>query len=380
MYLNEKIANLKLARVFYWLGIIALVVFFLEQFRSFLQPFVIAILIWFLISDLSELIAKVRYQGYSLPRWLRVLLAFVLILSLLFFSIDLLSKNIEKIISNVPEYREKLKIIIAQLGETTGVENITGRIQERLLGIDFQAFLTEILGALTSVIGHFVIILIYIAFLLIESTVFNNKMRIIFKVPDRYAEIRELTSKMSKSVNAYLSVKSLVSLLTGLLSYLVLLLFGIEYAEMWAFLIFLMNFIPYIGSLIATLLPAIFAVFQFSSFVYFVWVFLSVEAIQVFVANYVEPRVMGRRLNLSPLIVILSLSFWGMIWGVLGMFLAVPLTSIVLIILSHFPSTHNVALFFSEKGELQTDQPEVTAPNPYIEPNQSKKSETAQGL
>jgi predicted PurR-regulated permease PerM len=279
-------------------------------------------------------------------------MAFFIILSLLFFSVDLLSKNIEQIINNVPEYREKVKLLITEIGENTGVENITERIQERLLAIDFQAFLTEILKALTSFIGHFVIILIYVAFLLIESTVFNKKMEIIFNAPQRFAEIRDLVSKMGSSVNAYLSVKSLVSLLTGLLSYIVLLLFEVDYPAMWAFIIFLMNFIPYIGSLIATLLPAVFAMFQFNSFIYFVWVFLGVEAIQVLVANYIEPKVMGRRLNLSPLIVILSLSFWGMIWGVLGMFLAVPLTSIVLIILSHFPSTHSVALLFSEKGEI----------------------------
>ncbi len=157
---------------------------------------------------------------------------------------------------------------------------------------------------------------------------------------------------MAASVHGYLSIKSLISLLIGTLSYVVLLLFKVDFPEMWAFLIFLLNFIPYIGSLIATLLPAIFAMFQFNSYIYFVWVFLGIEAMQIFVANYVEPKVMGRRLNLSPLVVILSLSFWGMTWGVLGMFLAVPITSIILIILSQFPSTHNVALLFSEKGDI----------------------------
>lgn len=351
MNLNEKIADIQLSRVFFWLGIVALMVFFLDHFRTFLQPFVIAVIFWFLITDLSQLIGKLKVNNRSLPRWIRVLLAFILILSVIIFSVDLLSRNIELIISNVPEYRLKLRDLITELGESTGVENITSRIQERLLAVDFQAFLTEILRSLTSFIGHFVIILIYVAFLLIESAVFNKKMEIIFK--SRHQEIKQLTSKMASSVNAYLSVKTLVSLLTGLLSYVVLLLFGVDFPEMWAFIIFLMNFIPYIGSLIATLLPAVFAMFQFNSFMQFIWVFVTVEAVQVLVANYIEPKVMGRRLNLSPLIVILSLSFWGMLWGVLGMFLAVPLTSIILIILSNFPSTHGAALLFSEKGDLQ---------------------------
>ena len=353
MYLNEKIANLKLSRVFYWLGIMAFIVFFLDHFRTFLQPFVMAVLFWFLIADLSRVIGRLKYKEHTLPRWIRVLIAFIIILSVIFVSVELLSKNLELILEKVPEYKQKINLLIAQLGSSTGIENITERIQQRLLAVDFQAFLTDILKVLTSFIGYFFIILIYVAFLLIESVILTQKMEKIFKEPERYREIKELTARMSSSVHGYLSVKSLVSLLTGLLSYLVLLLFGVDFPEMWAFLIFLLNFIPYIGSLVATLLPATFAMFQFDSFMYFVWVFLGVEAIQILMANYVEPKVMGRRLNLSPLIVILSLSFWGMTWGVLGMFLAVPITSIILIILSHFPSTHNVALLFSEKGDVQ---------------------------
>jgi predicted PurR-regulated permease PerM len=351
MHVEQKTASLQLARVFYWLGILALLVFFLDRFRSFLQPFVIAVIFWFLITDFSQLIAKIKIKDYSLPHWLRVMIAFVLILSIIFFSVDLLSKNIELIISHVPEYRSKLGDMISRIGVSRGVENITERVQERLLAIDFQAMLREILRVLTTFIGHFFFILIYVAFLLIESTVFNKKIEQIFKT-ERYSEIQRLISKMSTSVNRYLSVKTLVSLLTGFFSYLVLLVFELDFPEMWAFLIFLMNFIPYIGSLVATALPALFAMFQFNSYMSFIWVFLAIETVQILMANYVEPRIMGRRLNLSPLIVILSLSFWGMLWGVVGMFLAVPLTSIILIVLSNFPSTQNVALLFSEKGTL----------------------------
>ncbi len=357
MSIDDKIGAIRLTRVFYWLGILALLVFFLDWFRTFLQPFVIAVIFWFLITDFSRLIGKIKVKNRSLPHWIRVMIAFVLILSIIFFSVDLLSKNIELIISNVPEYRAKLGRMITEIGNSIGVVNITERIQERLLAIDFQAILTEILRVLSSFIGHFFLILIYVAFLLIENTVFNKKITLIFK-NGRHTEIRRLISRMSSSVNRYLSVKTMVSLLTGVLSYLVLLLFDLEFPEMWAFIIFLMNFIPYIGSLIATLLPAVFAMFQFNSYMYFVWVFLAVEAVQILVANYIEPKVMGKRLNLSPLIVILSLSFWGMLWGVVGMFLAVPLTSIILIALSYFPSTQNVALLFSEKGELYKPDPD----------------------
>ncbi len=277
MYLNEKIADLKLARVFYWLGILALIVFFLDHFKTFLQPFVMAVLFWFLINDFSRVIGKLRYKDYTLPRWLRILIAFIIVLTIIFVSVELLSKNLELILEKVPEYKSKFNSLISQLGASTGIENITERIQQRLVSVDFQAFLTGIIKVLTSFIGHFFIILIYVAFLLIESVIFTQKMEKIFNVPERYQELKELSGKMAASVHGYLSIKSLTSLLTGTLSYVVLLLFKVDFPEMWAFLIFFLNFIPYIGSLIATLLPAIFAMFQFNSYISFVWVFLGIE-------------------------------------------------------------------------------------------------------
>ncbi len=183
MYLNEKIADLKLARVFYWLGIMALIVFFLDHFKTFLQPFVLAVLFWFLINDFSRVIGRIKYKERTFPRWLRILIAFVLILSIIFVSVELLSKNLELILEKVPEYKSKFNLLLAQLGTSTGIENITERIQQRLVSVDFQAFLTGIIKVLTSFIGYFFIILIYVAFLLIESTIFTQKMEKIFNVP-----------------------------------------------------------------------------------------------------------------------------------------------------------------------------------------------------
>ena len=155
------------------------------------------------------------------------------------------------------------------------------------------------------------------------------------------------------STNKYITLKTGISLLTGGLSYVVLLLFGIDYAFLWAFLIFLFNYIPYIGSLIATILPAIFAVIQFGTIWSFVWVFISVEAIQLVVGNYIEPKVMGKSLNLSPLVVVVALSFWGYVWDLLGMFLSVPITSIMLIMLAQFPATRSFAILLTENGNIE---------------------------
>jgi predicted PurR-regulated permease PerM len=152
----------------------------------------------------------------------------------------------------------------------------------------------------------------------------------------------------------YFAVKTGVSIVTGVLSYVVLALVGVDFALLWAFLIFIFNYIPYIGSLVATLLPAFFSVFQFADFLPALWIIIGVYAIQILVGSYIEPRIMGKSLNLSPLIVILSLSFWGAIWGVIGMLLSVPIISVLTIALAHFPSTKKIAVLFSEKGNVDS--------------------------
>ncbi len=130
-----------------------------------------------------------------------------------------------------------------------------------------------------------------------------------------------------------------------------------------AFLIFLFNYVPYIGSLVATLLPAFFAVLQYGSIWYFIYVFGGIQVIQNLIGNYLEPKMMGKSLNMSPLVVVLALAFWGYIWGILGMILSVPITSILIIISAQFDSTRNFAILLSEKGDIESLYPEATPVN-----------------
>jgi predicted PurR-regulated permease PerM len=164
--------------------------------------------------------------------------------------------------------------------------------------------------------------------------------------------ILAILKEVNSAVRTYVVVKTQMSLLTGLISYFILIAFGIDFPILWAFLIFMFNYIPYLGSLIATLLPAIFSIFQFQSFSIFLWVFLAIELVQILVGNVIEPKVMGRTLNLSPLGVLLALAFWGIIWGVLGMIISVPITSIMVIIASRIPSLRFVAVWLSETGDI----------------------------
>jgi predicted PurR-regulated permease PerM len=143
-----------------------------------------------------------------------------------------------------------------------------------------------------------------------------------------------------------------VSFITGLASYLILWIIGIDFAFFWAFLIFLLNYIPTVGSLIGTVFPALIALLQFDSMRPAVLVLVLVGIVQVLVGNLLEPKLMGNSLNVSPLVVLLSLTLWGSLWGVVGMILSVPITVMMVIVFAQFESTKSVAILLSEKGNV----------------------------
>ena len=158
--------------------------------------------------------------------------------------------------------------------------------------------------------------------------------------------------QINHSVSEYIRLKTLVSLLTGGIGLVFLLIMRVEAAFFWAFLIFVLNYIPTIGSLVATAFPAFFSLLQFGELTPFLIILVGLGAVQLLVGNVVEPRIMGKSLNLSPLVTILALVVWGVIWGIVGMLLSVPITVIMVIIFSHFEGTRKAAILLSETGEI----------------------------
>jgi predicted PurR-regulated permease PerM len=233
-----------------------------------------------------------------------------------------------------------------------GFELVQQRIVQRIESFDFNPILTGLLNGISGMAGNIFLIIIYVAFLLAEQSMFAKKIQQVLGDPGRIQAFDRILSQVNSAVRTYVYVKTLMSFLTGILSYFILLLFHVDFPVLWAFVIFLLNYVPYVGSLVATFLPAAFAVFQFQSFSIFIWIFLAIQVVQIFVGNVLEPKVMGKTLNLSPLGVLLALTFWGMIWGIMGMILSVPITSILVIIALRFPSTRFVAVLLSETGEL----------------------------
>lgn len=349
----EPTSEIRVERIASWFLIMAIVIFCLTYFSNFLQPIVIAIMIWYCVFELKRALAKIKVKERSLPSWLLTPIAF-LIISLICVGIyEIITHNLQLIINRFPVYVANFKSMIVNLNTMDGFEDI----QERFLGwvgeLDVQSILTGFLNGITNTAGNIFIIIIYVAFLLVEEKFFYKKINLLVPDDQKRLNIDRMMNQITRSIRKYISVKTQMSLLTGVLSYVLLLVFDVDFPVLWAFLIFLLNYIPYIGSFFATFFPAAFAMFQFQSVLMFIWVFVTIQGVQLLVGNILEPKIMGRSLNLSPLGVLLALTFWGVIWGVLGMILSVPITSVMVIIFSRFPGTKFIAIWLSETGELE---------------------------
>ena len=217
---------------------------------------------------------------------------------------------------------------------------------------EFTGMVSTLIEVATTFFGDAFLIPLYVLFLLIEEKIFANKLKAIYSDEEGYNRARQILDKIDRSISQYLTLKTVVSLLTGFLSYIILLIIGIDAPVFWSILIFIMNYIPTIGSLIATLFPAFFALLQFGEFTPFLYVLGGVGIVQVVVGNVVEPKLMGDSLNISSLVVVIGLAAWGAIWGIMGMILSVPITVMMIIVFSEIPATRFIAVMLSEKGDV----------------------------
>jgi predicted PurR-regulated permease PerM len=336
-------------KIYIFLVLTALVVVLIYA-QGIIIPFILAILFWFMIRVIKKLLAKVRYFKHW-PQWLLTIISSLILLSFLFLIVQMITMNIKYLSNTLPVYEASVNKITQSINQKFNVE-LSSLLSEYINDLYLGGILSRLFSTLTSLFGDAFIVLIYLIFLLLEEHTFPKKLKAMYPELGPHEKMRTLVSKIDKSVSNYIALKTMASFLTGFLSYFALLFIGVDTPFFWAFLIFILNFIPTIGSLVATLFPAVFALLQFGEFTPAILVLAIVGAIQVVVGNFIEPRAMGKTMNISPLVVILTLMLWGMMWGIPGMLLSVPITVILIIIMSEFDATRPIAILLSRDGKL----------------------------
>ncbi len=336
-------------KIFVLLAVVTTVLVLINA-QTIIIPFILAILFFFIIRIVKKNLLRIKFLK-KVPNWLITLFSSLVFLSFLVLIVSLVSKNIQLLSEALPLYEKNVNMMTEQINETFDIDlfEVVGEYSQDL---NFGGLLSNLFSALTGIFGNAFMILLYLLFLLLEEPTFKRKLTRMYPDTTRFDQVLNMVSKIDGSIRSYISLKSLSSLMTGFLSYFALLFIGVDAPLFWAFLIFILNFIPTIGSLIATAFPVIFAMLQFGEFTPAFLVLAIVGAIQIIVGNIIEPRLMGSSLNISPLVVFLTLALWGLMWGVTGMLLSVPITVILIIILSEFPDTKPLAILLSQKGNI----------------------------
>jgi AI-2 transport protein TqsA len=298
-------------------------------------PLGISLFLFLLLNPLLN-----RLEKLKVPRWIGVVLSMLILLVVFMFASWFSFFTIDRLVQRLPMYIRRFIVIDAWAAEKMGLDPGTSFLS--YLNFDWQGLILSSLSSVSSktinIISKASLIYIFVLFLLLERQSLIPKLKI--ATPrGKGMRIAVLFERVNRQVSKYLLLKALISAATGLLFYLASLATGLDFAVMWGVLAFVLNFIPSIGSIIITLLTIVMAILQFfPNWASVIYVAILMISIQTVLGNILDPRIQGVQLNLSPFVILVSLSIWGFIWGVAGMFLAVPITSVIQIVCANVES------------------------------------------
>ncbi|SIT78030.1 AI-2E family transporter [Pontibaca methylaminivorans] len=322
---------------------------------GFLIPLALAFFLYVLIIAVSNRFSALPLVGPYLPGWLTLALGIVVVMAGMFAVMYVLADQATRFLLKLPGYGDRLEQILTRVAELVGSQ-IPDVIRDQLASLDVSLIAYSAFGGARSFLSTFLLISLYVIFMLAERGVIARKIELAATDPELSRELRRIMSDISLSLQRYVGVKTFISLLTAIVCYGVYRALNLEFAETWAVLTFALNFIPAIGSIIAVLLPALAALVQFDTLGPFLVVLLGTGIVQFSIGNFLDPALIGRSLNLSTLMVILALTFWAGIWGIIGAFLSVPLTVCLLIVFSNIPAARPIAILMSKEGTLMSGQ------------------------
>lgn len=347
----------------FFITIIGIVVFFivLRELSQIFIPLVIAYFLFFVFTPLNRYL-----EQKSFPYWSIILVdVFSLILLSVFFS-GIILDSFRRLGQELPEYEQRLNLIIAAKGMDWGFEGAEDfRLSEYLQSAHMSGIAGGLFTSTFSFLGTMTFVLFFFIFILtgykrIAAAIRHRYLReqeipLIITYPSREypvkfrvtavpqkvtlqknkaAMLSETFEEITEQMQRYLVGKFLISLISGIIAAVILWLFGVDFYIVWGVITFLLNFIPNIGSIISIILPCLFALVQFESIEYVTLLLIILSVIDLLTGYYIEPKVLGMTLGLNPLVILLSLLLWGYIWGITGVLLSVPITVFIKIILS----------------------------------------------
>jgi len=258
--------------------------------------------------------------------------------------------NAEGFIATLARDQPKLDALLAQAAARLGPH--TPQSVAQLLGrLDPMQYAPALAQALQNFGSAAVLVLLYLGFLIASRHAFERKTVRLFGTREARHEALSVFLRVRDSIERYLWIQTVTGFVIAAGSFVVMLIVGLDHAFFWAFLIFILNYVPILGAVAGIGLPALFALLQFGDYAHALEVLGGTFAIAFVVGNIFLPRMQGNSLNMDPLIVMLSLAFWGAVWGLPGMFLSTPLTVLTMVILAQFRGSLWIAILLSGDGD-----------------------------
>lgn len=323
-------------------------IFILKELRLIFIPFFIALFLYFMLHE-----AMHKLKKWKIPKTV-IMIGLLLVIFICLFLLGLLIfTGASSFINDFPAYSAKITQIVKSMMASLKLPLLD--VKQYIANINWEktfnpaqitALVSGTMGDFTSFIGNLLLVLLLLMFMLGEKI--SMVTRIARTLPkERAEELQSIVTTIETRIQHYLFIKTLMSVATAALAALILLVGRVDFIIFSALLIFFSNFIPTFGSLLGTIFPVLMTFLRYGFCLRLVLVTASLMVMQFVMGNVFEPHVMGKSMNLSPIIILLSLIFWGWLWGVVGMFLAVPITSALKIIFENIPTLKPLAAAMS---------------------------------
>ncbi len=336
--------------------VFGIILFTLWIGRSIFIPILVAAFLWYLINAIYEYFRRIFPQQTSQTRHdkIRNLIydcisyatSLLTICGIVYLFITQVKPMFSELVSALPAIQDKLISFGNYLSGSVGLKfdaNMIPNITKVAANIGSSAA-----GFATS-IG---MVFVYMIFMFIEQSTFNKKFTALIPNKSRAKKMKYIIDSIDNNMKKYLFMKTVISGITGIVSYLWLQMIGLEFAGIWAFIVFITSYIPTIGAIVACSLPILYSFTVSPGWELPLLTAGGLIGLQILFGNIMEPKLMGKSLNLSTLAILINLVFWGMIWGIAGMFFSVPILVGLYIVAAQFDSTRWIAILLSSDGKI----------------------------
>jgi AI-2 transport protein TqsA len=330
--------------------LIVVVVFLTGAALKLAAPVFIALLLTVLLVYLIDPLVVFLHHR-RMPLWLAALIAVTFFAAVLFGFGLLLFFDLPRFAKSFPKFQEEFLAraqgIIDLLEQRLGLAFALDPLEE-LRTLPIRPLVMDLARSSLRILSEFTLIFFFAIILLLGKYRFIRMILTVF--PRRHSMVPIMLKHVDRHLRSFLGIKAIASLVIGIATTLILLAFRVDFAVTWGFFTLLLNFIPTLGPITAIALPTLIAMVQFSGPLMPLAVAASLAVLHVGISNFIEPKYMGERLDLSFFMIFLSLFFWGWMWGAAGVLLAVPVTASLKIVLERIPATSRVAMLMGRTG------------------------------